>query len=212
MVASCLCVQNKIKTMTKTMMQNADHEMQLVSFDRQIKYKSDRITNYFLVFYLTFGFILSFFYNTWMVAIGVGGISVLAYYSTKRMLPDSNLYQYVLSAVVGIFMAQYIYQMHGMFEMHFMAFIGSAMLITYQNWKLQIPLVLVVVLHHAVFGYLQYIGFEKIYFTQLEYMDMRTFVIHVMLAAVIFFICGLWSYHFQKYSERNIAQSVEIGR
>ena len=33
-------------------------------------------------------------------------------------------------------MAEFIYQMHGLFEMHFFAFIGSAILITYQNWKL----------------------------------------------------------------------------
>src|SRR5207302_744099 len=92
------------------------------------------------------------------------------------------------------------------------AFIGSAMLITYQNWKLQLPITLLVVLHHAVFGYLQFLGFDKIYFTQLDYMDLQTFIMHALLAAVIFFICGLWAHHFRKYSQKHIEKSFEIGR
>src|SRR6185369_10493152 len=103
---------------------------------------------------------------------------IIAYYSAKLVMPKSNLYQYVLGAVLGIFMAQYIYQMHGLFEMHFFAFIGSAILITYQNWKLQIPMLLVVLVHHAAFGYLQDSGI-KVYFTQLDYFELRTFLIHL---------------------------------
>lgn len=175
------------------------------------KLASDRIINYFLISYFIAGLLLAFFYDTWSVAIGVGGLSLLAYYASRLILPQSNVYQYVLSAVLGVFMAQYIYQMHGMFEMHFVAFISSAVLITYQNWKLQIPITLVVVLHHAVFGYLQFLGFDKVYFTKLEYMDLQTFIIHVLLAGVIFFICGLWAYHFRKYKIANINQIYELG-
>lgn len=173
---------------------------------------SDRIMNFFLAGFFVTGLVLATFYNTWDVALVVGGLSLLAYYSAKRMLPDSTVYQYVLAMVLAVFMAQYIYQMHGMFEMHFIAFIASAMLITYQNWKLQLPLALMVVLHHGVFGYLQYMGVGDIYFTQLDYMSIQTFVIHVFLAAVIFITCGLWSYKFRKYSMKTIEQSYEIGR
>nr|WP_315153331.1 HAMP domain-containing sensor histidine kinase [uncultured Flavobacterium sp.] len=150
------------------------------------------------------GILLSFFYDTWQIGFGVGSLLLIAYYSSKIVLPDSNLYQYVLSVVLGIFMAQYIYQMHGLFEMHFIAFIASAILITYQNWKLQIPLMLVVGVHHGLFGYLQYIGYDQIYFTQLDYMSFQTFAIHMILAGAIFTICGLWAYQFKKYSEVHI--------
>lgn len=192
--------------------QNPERTKNLEAFLHLIKTKSDRLINYFLISYFLGGLILIFFYDTGLVAFGVGGLCLIAYYSAKMILPESNVYQYVLSAVLGIFMGQYIYQMHGLFEMHFVAFIGSALLITYQNWKLQIPLVLVVTIHHALFGYLQYINVENIYFTELEYMDLQTFIIHILLAAAIFFICGLWSHHFKKYSERHIEQSFEIGR
>lgn len=182
------------------------------AFRAQVKHKSDKLMNYFLISFYIAGLLLAFFYDTWLVAIGIGSLSLLAYYSTKFLLPDSNAYQYLLSTVFGIFMAQFIYQMHGLFEMHFIAFIGSAILVTYQNWKLQIPLALVVIVHHASFGYLQYIGYDKIYFTQLDYMSMQTFIIHGILASVVFFICGLWAYQMKQLNERQIEQTYEMGR
>jgi len=120
---------------------------------------SDTIINYFLLFYFIAGLLFAFFTTPGPSASVWEGLSLLAYYFTRFALPGSNLHQYVLSAVLGIFMAQYIYQMHGLFEMHFFAFIGSAILITYQNWRLQIPIMVVIVLHHGIFGYLQNLGF-----------------------------------------------------
>jgi signal transduction histidine kinase len=178
----------------------------------QIEKRSDRIINYFLPAYFLGGLIFANFYDTWLIAIGVGGLSLVAYYLTKLFLPDSDLYQYILSAVLAIFMAQYIYQMHGLFEMHFFAFIGSAILITYQNWKLQIPILIIVTVHHAVFGYLQDLGFTKVYFTQLDYFTLQTFIIHVLLAAIIIFISGLWAYQLKKYSELEASQTKEVER
>ncbi len=182
------------------------------AFKAQVKHKSDKLMNYFLISFYIAGLLLAFFYDTWLVAIGIGSLSLLAYYTTKFLLPRSNAYQYLLGTVFGIFMAQFIYQMHGLFEMHFIAFIGSAILVTYQNWKLQIPLALLVIVHHASFGYLQYIGYDKIYFTQLDYMTMQTFIIHGILASIVFFICGLWAYQLNKLSGRLIKQTYEMGR
>lgn len=180
------------------------------SFQLGIKERSDSIMNVFLAGYFLLGLVFATFYETWFIAIGVGGISLLAYYSAKLMLPGSDLYQYVLSTVLGIFMAQFIYQMHGLFEMHFFAFIGSAVLISYQKWKLQIPMMLVVLVHHAVFGYLHNRGFTEVYFTRLEYFDLLTFTIHILLAAAIFFICGLWSYQLNTYYKIHLAQTMEM--
>ncbi|HMF70565.1 MAG TPA: histidine kinase dimerization/phospho-acceptor domain-containing protein, partial [Flavitalea sp.] len=176
----------------------------------EVKKRSDRLMNYFLPLYFLTGLLFAGFYNTWSIAIGVGGLSLIAYYSTKFFRHGSDLSSYVLSAVLGVFMAQFIYQMHGLFEMHFFAFIGSAILITFQKWKLQLPLMIIVVLHHSVFGYLQNSGSDSVYFTQLDYFSLQTFLIHTMLAAVIFFISGLWSYHLNKYNEREYFQTVQM--
>jgi two-component system sensor histidine kinase/response regulator len=180
------------------------------AFRFEVKERSDKLMNYFLISYFLVGLVFAFFYDTWLIAFGVGGLSLVAYYSVKIALPESSLYQYVLSAVLGIFMAQFIYQMHGLFEMHFFAFIGSAILITYQKWKLQIPLLIVVTIHHASLGYLQDIGISNVYFTQLDYFTVQTFIIHVLLAAVIFFICGLWAYQLKKYNEIHFIQTIQM--
>ncbi len=161
---------------------------------REINEKSDRIMAYALFAYFAFGILLSFFYDTYIIAIGVGGLSLAAYFLTKFLLPEYKLYQYVISAIFAVFSAQFIYQMHGLFEMHFSFFVGSALLITFRNWKLIIPLLLLTVVQHGSFAWLQYSGMKEIYFTQLDYMDLQAFLFHVALAGVIMGICAYWSY------------------
>lgn len=191
---------------------NEEHHLHRAALRLEVKKRSDKLMNYFLISFFLGGFILGFYYDTWLIALTVGGLSLLAYYSTKIALPESNLYQYVLSVVVGIFMAQYIYQMHGLFEMHFIAFIGSALLITYQNWKLQVPMFIVVIVHHSLFSFLQNSGYNQIYFTHLDYFALNTFIIHIIFAAIIFFISGLWAYQLEKYSELQISQTLEMAK
>jgi two-component system sensor histidine kinase/response regulator len=180
-----------------------------------INKRSDKLIEIFLVSYFVVGLILANFYDTWLIAFSVGALNLALYFLAKKMFPNSVVHHYTASLVVGIFMAQFIYQMHGLFEMHFFAFVGAALMITYQNWKTQIPLTLFVVAHHAVFGYIQYTSYmaneeNTIYFTQLNYMDLQTFIIHVILAAVIIFICGLWAYDSNKRTDDIIANTKNI--
>jgi signal transduction histidine kinase len=197
------------KSNMKQETENLAKSLHIKEFLSAIKNKSDSLINYFVISYFVFGLFLASYYDTWEIALGVGSLLLVAYFSVKLALPKSDFYQYVLSAVLGIFMAQFIYQMHGMFEMHFTAFVASAILITYQNWRLQIPLAVVVVVHHGLFAYLQFIGLDKIYFTQLEYMSLETFIFHIVLATIIFGLCGLWAYQFKKYSEKHIELTFE---
>ena len=151
--------------------------------------------NHFAIGLMFFvGIAIAGVYDTWTIGIGVGGLSVAAYLVTYFLLPNVKLYQYVAAVVYAVFMAQFIYQMHGMFEMHFFAFIGSGLLMAYQNWRLQIPLLLVVAIHHSVFAWLQFSGNSEIFFTQLDYMDLSTFMVHVVLAAVIIGMNAWWGY------------------
>lgn len=169
--------------------------------------KADKLTGGLLVLMFFFGTFLAFFYDTWLIAFGVGGLSLLAYFSTKKLLPGSDLYQYVLSAISAIFAAQYIYQMHGMAEMHFWVFISSTILIIYQNWRLQIPLIVIVVIHHGTFAYIQYTGYKEIYFTQLEYMDLTAFIFHGVLASCVCLVSAIWSYNIRK---RTVQDAINL--
>jgi signal transduction histidine kinase len=43
-------------------------------------------------------------------------------------------------------------------------------------------------------------------------MTLQTFIIHGILATVIFFICGLWAFQLKKLNEHQIEQNFEMGR
>lgn len=180
------------------------------SFTQRVKRRSDKLMNYFLAIYFTGGIICACFYNTWLIALIGGSISLSIYYGVKKAIPESNLYQYALSIILGIFTSQYIFQMQGMFEMYFFAFVGSTVLITYQNWKLQIPLLIVVITHLSIFGYHDNTGIENPYFLHLNDYQLQRFLIHILLAALIFFICGLWSYLLNKYSSIQVEQTKKM--
>jgi signal transduction histidine kinase/CheY-like chemotaxis protein len=191
---------------------DSNPHQQTAQYHLEVKRRSDKLMNFFLAGFFLTGLALAPWFDTWTIALGVGSLCLVAYYSVKWTLPESDLYQYVLSGVLAIFMAQYIYQMHGLFEMHFFAFIGCALLITYQNWRLQIPILVMVILHHAIFNYLQFSGNSNIYFTRLEYLDLTSFVMHIVLTAIIVFICGLWAYQLNRSGSIQIRQAVEMAR
>ncbi|WPP48276.1 GAF domain-containing protein [Catalinimonas niigatensis] len=180
-----------------------------ISFKETHK-QSNTIIRFALLIYFLLGLALAAVYDTWFIALSIGPLCLLLYYIPVWLLPEKTLHHYTAGLSFSIFMAQFIYQMHGMFEMHFFAFIGVILLITYQNWKIFIPATLFIVIHHAAFAYLQYKGIEEVYFTQLAFMDMNTFIIHVGLAAVIIGLCAFWAYDFGKKSKVMMADKVVI--
>jgi methyl-accepting chemotaxis protein len=184
-------------------------------FVQDIRDRSNKLIEIFLIGYFLFGLAIAAYYDTWVVAISVGGLMLALYFIAKKLYPNSTVIQYVASAAVGVYMGQFIYQMHGMFEMHFFAFIGATLMITYQNWKAQIPLSLVIVVHHAIFGYLQYQSVvngadNAIYFSQLEFMDLNTFIIHCFLAVIILIICCLWAHDLNKRTHENARNILAV--
>ncbi|MEH0157452.1 SpoIIE family protein phosphatase [Limibacter armeniacum] len=182
------------------------------SYYQSIKQKADTSMQLLLISNFLLGLFLATFYDTWFVGIGVGGICLSAFFLSKIALPKSTLYQYVAAIVLAVFVAQYIYQMHGLFEMHFFAFIFSTFLISYQKWILQIPFILTVSLHHATFAYAQFAGKPNVYFTQLDYMDAQTFAFHMTLATVVVVVSGYWSYSFDKRNKRDSEQKDRISQ
>lgn len=190
--------------------QRAFQEEEVVANYRDdVKSRSDKLINYFLLFYFAAGLYFAHFHDTWIV-LSIGGSAVLAYYCVKWLLPNSSLYQYVLSICLGIFMLQFIYQMRDMYEMHFFAFIGSAILITYQKWQLQVPMFIFVFIHHLGFDYLEPMGFDNSYLFGLNFVELQTLLIHISLTAVIFMTCGLWSYHLSKYNGAQLLMRAQI--
>ncbi|HCX22342.1 MAG: hypothetical protein CMB80_14415 [Flammeovirgaceae bacterium] len=174
--------------------------------------RSDQFIFRFLMIYSVFGIFISFYYDTWLIGLSTAALAIGSWFVLKALLPNASLHRYVASGFFGVFVGTFIYQMHGLFEMHFFAFIGSAILIVYQNWKYQIPLIGFVVVHHAVFAFLQYTGVPDIYFTQLEYMSLHTFVYHASLALAVVIVCGYWAHHFRKLTMDNAVKEIALNK
>ncbi len=85
-----------------------DFLLQKQRLRQQVNKRSDRLMDYFLVAYTVAALFFAIFYETWFMALSVSGILLLAYYSVKLALPKSDLYQYVMSAVLGFFGLVYL--------------------------------------------------------------------------------------------------------
>ena len=52
------------------------HSNSVEGFYDEIKRKSDKAVNYFLIGFFIVGLLLATFYDTWTVAFGIGGMSL----------------------------------------------------------------------------------------------------------------------------------------
>ena len=189
----------------------------MTSFFQEIYKKSNKIIEALLIFYFILGLLLAVIHNTWWVGIGVGALTLSLYAIAKFAFPKTNLNQYMASACFAVFMAQFIYQMQGLFEMHFIAFIGIIALISYQNWRIFIPLTSIVIVHHASLAYTQYLGvvneneaFRNVFFTQLEYTGLETFLFHTGLFGIAAAIAGYYAYELEKNTRKNASNIFSL--
>ncbi len=186
-------------------------------FFHEVHAQSNKIIEILLIGYFFFGVCISFFYDTFLVGIGVGALNLILYFGVKLFFRESKINQYVASLVFGIFMAQFIYQMHGLFEMHFTAFIAIIAMLTYQNKYAYIPQALFVVLHHSSFAYIQYLGvvnenvaYQHIYFTQLEFMNMTAFLFHAGLYTFGIILAAIYSHNLEKNTTSSAMNIIKL--
>ncbi|MFA0963755.1 GAF domain-containing protein [Roseivirga sp. BDSF3-8] len=194
-------------------MQSHEHRLPKETLDqikKSIYRDADSIIAYFVGAFFVGGVLLSFYYDTWAVGLGVGGLNLAAYLLTRATIADSAIHRYVTSSVFAIFGAQYIYQMHGLFEMHFTLFIIVTIMILYQDYRVLIPLTLIVVVHHTAFAYMQNTGNTAIYFSQLDYISMSTLAFHYGLFVVQVFICGWWAERLRKNTYKEAVQLHQL--
>lgn len=78
---------------------------------------------------------LSLFYasvnDTWLLAVGVGGLFTLVNWWVIRFINDSRITPLVVAVVFMGFVSLHVHQLHGMIEAHFGYFVLLAILFTY---------------------------------------------------------------------------------
>ncbi len=163
---------------------------------------ANKVLEISLWLYIIFALLLSPIYNTFLFALPIIIISITCYYLAKYLLPQSNLYQYIGSGCLAVFTALLIYQSHGIMEMHFLAFVASILLIQFKKWQVQLPLITIVVIHHITLAYAQFGANLDVFFMAENDFSWLTFILHLVLAAIIFFLCSYWAFIIEKYDTK----------
>ena len=176
----------------------------VTSFFQEIYKKSNKIIEVLLLSYFVLGILLAALYNAWWVGIGLGGLTTAIYFVGKYTSPKTNLNQYLASACLAIFTAQFIYQTQGLPEMYLTAFIAIIALIAYQNRKIFIPLAAIISVHHSVLMYLQYSAATGENETsQSAFMSLQAFLFHMVLFGVAVVIAAYYSHNLEKGTQEH---------
>ncbi len=182
----------------------------LTFFLQQFYKKSNKIIELLLVFYFALGLILAIFHNTWWAGVGAGVLNLAIYFIARFTSPTKSLNQYLASVSLAFFTAQFIYQMHGLFETHLTAFVAIIALLTYRNWRVFIPLTSILLLHHTGLAYLQYLGsidesqtVQRVFITELPHMGLSTFLLHIGLFVLAAVLAGYYAFNQEKESKRH---------
>ena len=175
--------------------------------------EADRNAGFFILSYFLLGLLISFYYDTWLYAIGIGGSCTVAYLICARWVPGSVISRMAVSVIFALFMFQFTGQMHGMYEMHFFFFINITILLIYQDWRVLVPYTALVVIHHGVLFLLQKNGVNvRNYTVDIDTMTYTIIAFHLGLAAFMALVCGWWAIVLRKRAEADFANKATAAR
>jgi PAS domain S-box-containing protein len=173
--------------------QSVVHNEQLQPFYDKINAKADRINTGFIVGFFILGIGLSFFHQTYVVAFLMGGISLTIYLLTRTLAPGSQALRLVTSFLYWNFGVQFLFQMHGLYEMKFMFFIALTVLLFYEDWKVFIPATTYALTTLFLLYYFKESEFIKSYFSQSQEVSLTSFLIHFISIGFYAGLCMWWA-------------------
>ncbi|MCS7005153.1 MAG: GAF domain-containing protein [Cytophagales bacterium] len=97
-----------------------------------------------------FAIVFAAVHDTWSESLMVSVILIVSYYLAVYFYKGTILSQGIITFVHWGFASLYLYQMRGMYEMHFFYFLAATILVLYQSWFPQLPLSIMIFLHHVV--------------------------------------------------------------
>ncbi len=175
--------------------------------------RANAIVTFFVLVHWVMGLLMCFYYDTWWVHLGVGTPATLAFLIVSRLYPDKFVTRVTAGITFQAFTAQHIYQLHGLPEMHFFFFVAVAVMIVYLDWLASVPGVLLIIIQHTIFAYLEIKG-EVIYFFPDETDDVgfwtNKLFWHYFIALVQTAVCGLWAQIMKVSTLKSAAQNAEL--
>src|SRR5579862_6162505 len=159
---------------------------------RPVYLRGDRIMRWFTLIYLVIAFLFAPVYGTWMMAALVGVPAFTMFWVSSWLLSGSFLTRCLAGLSLQAFCALYIYQLHGLAEMHFFFFLGFTVMICYQDWVSMWPGTLAIIGQHIVFALLTNTG-QNLYFFEQSHIGFWKLLYHFGIASVQVGVCGYWA-------------------
>jgi signal transduction histidine kinase/CheY-like chemotaxis protein len=176
---------------------------------RKTYLRGDQLVRTFSFVNLLIAFALAPFYGTWAMAICVGVPAFVMFLGTSILLPGTFFTRCVAGVVFQTFTALYIYQLHGLAEMHFFFFVGFTLMICYQDWRSMWPGTLMIISQHLLFAILTNSG-ENLYFFEQPRVGFLKLFFHFTVTSLQVAIAGLWAHRLKQTSLANAANTSLI--
>ncbi len=155
--------------------------------------RGEQIVRLALVAHFLVGLALAPFYDTWLMAVGVGAAAVGMFFLASWQFPRTFFTRCMIGVTLQIFVALHIYQMHGLPEMHFFFFTAFAIMIACCDWKAMWPGTLLIIGQHIAFALLTNSGVNVFFFPE-AFISFTKLFFHFGIACVHVGICGFWAH------------------
>lgn len=159
----------------------------------QVYRQADSIARSFVIGFFVLGVALSFFYETYVLAAAMGGTSLIIYFVLRAIAPGSSWFRLITSALFWNFGLQFLLQMHGLYEMHFIFFISLTVLLFFEDWKVILPATIYALATIVFVFSARDSEFVTTWFAETRNISATAFLLHV--TAIIFYaaLCIRWS-------------------
>ncbi len=112
---------------------------QVNTFKEAVFGKVDKGMDYLIFVQFMIGIVIAFYTQTWYTAIGMGVISLAIYCTFRFLFTGLSILRYLVSGLLGVFIIQYLLQLHGLMFVQRLFSLSLTILLFYQNWRLLIP-------------------------------------------------------------------------
>jgi hypothetical protein len=162
-------------------------------YHHQVYRQADSIARGFIIGFFVLGVALSFFHQQYLLALVMGGASLLAYFIIQALLPGSVFQRMATSFLFWNFGVQFLLEMRGLYEMHFIFFISLTVLLFYEDWRVILPATIYAVATLLFLYGWQDSAFVKSHFVETKQISGVAFILH--LSAILFYaaLCMRWS-------------------
>lgn len=172
--------------------QTPEFEKELNRLLLQDQIQAEKLVRIFIFGCFVFGAILVYKYDTYWYGWGIGSLTIVLYYIGKKYFPYTFAQRLLNSTILQLYIIQFIYQMHGLYEMHFTFFAITAMLIIYKDiWALIISGFFPIVQHLVLFTLQLGYGYDlREYFINIDNLTVEILVYHLGIAAAHLVVVG----------------------